>query len=375
VSDGAELYLGLISGTSADAIDVVLARFGPSTQLVARLAVPYPASLRSRVLALARSDAAASLDELGRLDVELGAAFADAALALLEQAGVSASSVHALGSHGQTVRHGPYGPVPFTTQLGDPNVIAERTGITTVADFRRRDMAASGQGAPLLPALHDALFSQPGRSRVVLNLGGIANITLLSGDAVTPVRGFDTGPANCLMDAWSLRHRGIARDEGGVWAASGKIDAALLRDFLSEPYFALPAPKSTGRELFNLDWLDHRLAHHRVSEVDVQATLLELSVRTIANAIRLHGHKVDEVLACGGGVHNEALMSALRQALAPATVKSTADYGMDPDFVEATAFAWLARRRLQGLPGNLPAVTGARGARVLGAIYFGLSST
>ena len=375
MSDAAALYLGLISGTSADAIDVVLARFEPSTHLVARLAVAYPTALRARVLALARSDAAASLDELGRLDVELGAAFADAALALLDRAGVKASEVHALGSHGQTVRHGPYGPVPFTTQLGDPNVIAERTGITTVADFRRRDMAAGGQGAPLLPALHDALFSQPGRLRVVLNLGGIANITLLSGDAANPVRGFDTGPANCLMDAWALRHRGTARDEGGAWAATGKVDAALLQHFLSEPYFALPAPKSTGRELFNLDWLDQRLGNHRVTDVDVQATLLELSVRTIADAIAAHSDHVDEVLVCGGGAHNAVLMAALQRALAPATVKSTAEYGVDPDFVEATAFAWLAQRRLQGLPGNLPTVTGARGARVLGAVYFGLSST
>ena len=374
MSDAAGLYLGLISGTSADAIDAVLARFEPTPHLVARLAAPYPPALRTRVLALARSDAAASLDELGRLDVELGAAFADAALALLDQAGVAPGDVHALGSHGQTVRHGPAGPAPFTLQLGDPNVIAERTGITTVADFRRRDMAAGGQGAPLLPVLHDALFSQPGRSRVVLNLGGIANITLLGGDADHPVRGFDTGPANCLMDAWALRHRGTARDEGGAWAASGKVDVVLLGEFLSEPYFALPAPKSTGRELFNLDWLDQRLGNYRGTEVDVQATLLELSVRTIADAIAMHSRRVDDVLVCGGGAHNAALMAALRQALAPATVKSTADCGVDPDFVEATAFAWLAQRRLQGLPGNLPAVTGARGARVLGAVYFGLSS-
>ena len=367
------LYLGLISGTSADAIDVVLARIGARTEVVATLAYPYPDALRQRVLALARSRAAVDLDEYGRLDVELGETFAAAALALLRQAGVEPAQVRALGSHGQTVRHGPQGAHPFTLQLGDPNVIAERTGIVTVADLRRRDMAAGGQGAPLLPALHEALFRTAGATRVVLNLGGIANITVLPGDD-GEVRGFDTGPANCLMDAWSLRQRGEGRDEGGRWASEGRVDEALLAALLQEPYFGLPAPKSTGRELFNLDWLDAMLRDFPVSPVDVQATLLALSVRSIADAVVAYAPDAVDVLGCGGGVHNAALMQGLRAALPGKTVTTTAAFGVDPDFVEATAFAWLAMRRLEGLAGNLPTVTGARGPRVLGAVYFGLSA-
>jgi anhydro-N-acetylmuramic acid kinase len=243
-----------------------------------------------------------------------------------------------------------------------------------VADFRRRDMAAGGQGAPLLPALHAALFMQPGRMRVVLNLGGIANITILPGDPGQAVRGFDTGPANCLMDAWIARHRGAACDEGGVWAAQGCVDLTLLDAMLREPYFALPAPKSTGRELFNLDWLDQQLVGRRVEAADVQATLLELTVRSVGQAINAQTRHADEVLVCGGGVHNPQLMAALQRTLAPLRVCSTQEFGVNADFVEATAFAWLAKRRLEALPGNLPAVTGARGERVLGAIYFGLST-
>ena len=246
-------------------------------------------------------------------------------------------------------------------------MIAERCGIDVVADFRRADVAAGGQGAPLLPAVHAMLLGAAGRTRVVLNLGGIANITVLRADG--QVFGFDTGPANGLMDAWCLRHRGTAYDRDGAFARSGAVDATLLAALLADPYFALPPPKSTGREHFHLAWLDR---HARVAELppaDVQAPLMELSARSVDEAIAPHAPEATDVLACGGGVHNGALMLRLAALLAPARVRSTAEEGVDPDYLEATAFAWLARQRLLGLPGNLPAVTGARGPRVLGAVY------
>ena len=360
------LYLGLISGTSADGIDAALVRFAPRLEVLAARTFAYPDALRGRILALARSDAAITLDDFGRLDVELGACFADAARELLHKAGVDPHGVAALGSHGQTLCHRPEGPQPFTLQLGDPNVIAERSGITTVADFRRADLAAGGQGAPLLPALHAAVFTDPAVPRAILNLGGISNLTLLVPGQ--PVLGFDSGPANCLLDAWSQRHRGTPRDEGGAWAASGGVDGALLAHMLDDPYFSAAPPKSTGREYFNLDWLDARLAAD-IEPADVQATLLQLSARSIADALRIHAPAIREVYACGGGVHNTALMHALRAALPGIRVETTAPLGLDPDFVEAVGFAWLAKARLENQPGNLPSVTGARGPRVLGGIY------
>ncbi len=299
------LYLGLISGTSADGIDATLVRFEPHLQLVAALTYPYPAALRERVLALATSNASIALDDYGHLDVELGEQFASAASSVLRDAGIDADTVAAIGSHGQTVCHRPSGVYPFTLQIGDPSVIAERTGITTIADFRRADVAAGGQGAPLLPALHAAIFANPVIPRAILNLGGIANITVLSGDR--PVLGFDTGPANCLLDAWAARHLGTSRDEGGEWARSGRVEHALLARWLTDPYFAAAPPKSTGREVFNLDWLDARLPAN-LAPADVQATLLRLSARSTADAIRAYAPATREVFGCGGGVHNAALM-------------------------------------------------------------------
>lgn len=360
------LYLGLISGTSADGIDAALVRFSPHLEVIAARTFPYSDALRERVLALARNNAAIALDDLGRLDVEIGGRFADAAQALLREAGIDAQQVTAIGSHGQTVCHRPHGPHPFTLQIGDPNVIAERSGIATVADFRRADMAAGGQGAPLLPALHAAVLADAATPRAILNLGGIGNVTLLTPGQ--PVFGFDTGPANCLMDAWSARMRGAVRDEGGAWARSGRIDTALLERLLDDPYFAAPPPKSTGREHFNIDWLDARLPNHLVPE-NVQATLLQLSARSIAAALHDNAPEIREVYACGGGVHNAALMDALRDALPGVQIDTTAALGLDPDFVEAVGFAWLARARLENIPGNLPSVTGARGPRVLGGVY------
>jgi len=363
------LYLGLISGTSADGIDAALVRFEPSLHVVAARTTPYPDSLRQRVLALATTNSALALDDYGHLDVEIGEHFAAAAVALLGATGVARSDVAAIGSHGQTVRHRVGGTHPFTLQIGDPSVIAERSGLPTIADFRRADVAAGGQGAPLLPALHAAVFADAMTARAILNLGGIANVTVLAPGQ--PVLGFDTGPANCLLDAWAQRHLDTPRDDDGAWARSGRVDETLLAHWLKDPYFAAAPPKSTGREDFNLDWLDTRLPSAALAPVDVQATLLALSVRSIAAAIRTHATQTREVFACGGGVHNTALMDALRRELPALRIDSTLALGLDPDYVEAVGFAWLARARLRGEPGNLPSVTGARGSRVLGAIYPG----
>ncbi|TAN01717.1 MAG: anhydro-N-acetylmuramic acid kinase [Rhodanobacteraceae bacterium] len=360
------LYLGLISGTSADGIDATLVQFAPRLEVIAARTFPYPDELRERIVALARNAAAITLDDLGQLDVGIGERFGEAALALLHEAGIDTHTVAAIGSHGQSVCHRPSGPHPFTLQLGDPNVIAERTGIVTVADFRRADVAAGGQGAPLLPALHAAVLADAATPRAILNLGGIANVTLLIPGQ--PVLGFDTGPANCLLDAWSQRIRGTPRDEGGAWGRSGRVDYALLARLLDDPYFAAPPPKSTGREHFNLDWLDARLPAGLAS-TDVQATLLQLSAHSIAEALQTHARDVRELYACGGGVHNRALMDALRGELPGLKIDATSALGLDPDFVEAVGFAWLARARLENLPGNLPSVTGARGPRVLGGVY------
>jgi anhydro-N-acetylmuramic acid kinase len=362
----AGLYLGLISGTSADGIDAALVRFEPGLTPVATHTFPYPDALRARLVGLARQRSALALDELGQLDIATGVCFANAALALLHHADTDPSRVVAIGSHGQTVCHHPHGPYPFTLQLGNANVVAERTGIVTIADFRGADVAAGGQGAPLLPALHAALLADVSAARAIVNLGGIANLTLLIPGE--PVRGFDTGPANCLMDAWSARLRGLPHDEGGAWAATGRPDASLLDRLLDEPYFQAPLPKSSGREVFNLDWLDARLPAGLAPE-DVQATLLHLSAATISNALRASAPDVRALYACGGGVHNQVLMDALHAALPGVEVATTAALGLDPDFVEAIGFAWLARGRIEGLPGNLPSVTGARGPRVLGGVY------
>lgn len=366
--DDTALYIGLISGTSADSIDAVLVRFDAGLpQTLAHHAHPWPPLLRERLLAVAQGEAALDLDAWGRLDVEIGYQFADAARGLLALSGTATTAVRAIGSHGQTLRHRPAGDYPFTLQLGDPSVIAERCRIDVVADFRRADVAAGGQGAPLLPALHAMLLRAPGRTRAVLNLGGIANITVLAADG--GVRGFDTGPANGLLDAWCQRHRGEPFDRDGAFAGSGKILPGLLETLLADPYFALPPPKSTGREYFHLDWLAAHAPIATLPPADVQATLLELTARSVAHAVTRYAPDTDDVLVCGGGVHNPVLMRRLAELLAPRRLGSAAEHGVDPDFLEATAFAWLARQRLLKLPGNLPAVTGARGPRVLGAIY------
>ncbi|WP_407908676.1 anhydro-N-acetylmuramic acid kinase [Lysobacter claricitrinus] len=370
------LYVGLISGTSADGIDAALVRFGAGVsdtgcRLEHGVVVPWDDTLRARLVALGQGGDARGLDEIGTLDVQVGGAFANAVHELLAVAGVAARDVVAIGSHGQTIRHRPAGAVydganPFTWQIGDGNVIAERCGIATVADFRRRDVAAGGQGAPLVPAFHAAMLHSDAEDRAVLNLGGIANFTLLprSGD----VRGFDTGPANALLDAWCLRHRGEAFDRDGAFAASGRIDDALLARLLDEPWFSLPPPKSSGREQFHLDWVEAKLGGGE-SRADVQATLLELSAATVARALLTHQPSTRRVLVCGGGVRNPALIARIAAHLPNCTIEATDGHGLDADFVEAMAFAWLARQTLAGLPGNVAAVTGAKGPRVLGVVY------
>jgi anhydro-N-acetylmuramic acid kinase len=367
-----ERYIGLMSGSSLDGIDAVLVSFGSSSpQLHAHLVHPIDPDLVSELDALTRPGS----DELARLcraDVLLGESFADAVTSLLDQAGIAGSQVRAIGSHGQTVRHYPDTHTPTTLQIGDPNIIAERTGLTTVADFRRRDMAAGGQGAPLVPAFHQAVLHDPEHNRVIVNIGGIANLTLLPAKQESGISGFDTGPGNALLDAWIKQQRNEAYDHHGEWAASGKVHSELLTALLGEPYFFRAAPKSTGRDIFNLEWLSNCWPTvAELSPADVQATLLELTAVTIADAIQQTTPAPEQVLICGGGVHNITLLQRLNALLPAQQVLSTKDVGLDPDWVEAMAFAWLARQTLHHQTGNLPAVTGARHPVVLGGIYPG----
>jgi anhydro-N-acetylmuramic acid kinase len=361
------IYLGLISGTSMDAIDAALVDFDVAPlRILATSATPFEPDLKRRICALIDQPERVSLDEIGQIDVELGRAFARAALALMQTAGVGVDRVSAIGSHGQTLRHRPDLAAPFTWQIGDPNVLAEMTGISVVADFRRRDVAAGGQGAPLLPVFHDQVFRSDGEDRVIANLGGIANITILSqGSSVT---GFDTGPANRLLDAWIARHLGKDFDAHGAWAASGQVDETLLNELLDEPYLRLAPPKSTGRELFNLPWLENKLGLFSRPPRDVQATLQQFTACTLAAAVRQYAPGAS-LYVCGGGARNLALLNAIAALIAPNRVASTAVLGLDPDYVEAVAFAWFAMRTLDGLTSSAGSVTGAKGARILGGVY------
>jgi anhydro-N-acetylmuramic acid kinase len=364
---GMHHYIGLMSGTSVDGIDAVVADIDAQGTVTLRATHthPIPDTLRHAIQALMQPGAN-ELDREGVLDMQLGELFAEAAAVVLQKSGLSADQIRAIGSHGQTVRHRPRGPHPFTRQIANPSVIAERTGITTVADFRARDMAAGGEGAPLVPAFHQAVFAKPGMNRAIVNMGGIANITWLPGEENETVIGFDTGPGNTLLDYWALRHLHHPCDRDGAWAAQGKVLDSLLTRFLNEPYFARPSPKSTGRELFNADWLHAKLTGTE-SAADVQATLAELTARTIAKALPRNSC---EIYLCGGGAHNRDLVQRLQQQLPDTDIATTAALGIHPDWVEASAFAWLAHQTLSGRPGNLPAVTGARHAVVLGGIYF-----
>jgi anhydro-N-acetylmuramic acid kinase len=361
------LYLGLMSGTSMDAIDATLVDFdGSPLKIVAASATAFDADLKRRISAVLDTPTGVALDELGQIDVELAQGFAQAALALLSNAGISPGRVAAIGSHGQTLRHRPDLTPPFTWQIGDPNTLTEMTGITVVADFRRRDVAAGGQGAPLLPVFHDNVFRSDTEDRVIVNLGGIANVTILRRD--TTVTGFDTGPANRLLDAWISLHRHKEFDADGAWAATGSCDDTLLQSLLDEPYLAMNPPKSTGRELFNLPWLNNKLGLFSRRPEDVQATLQQFTAVTVAAAVGKHAPGA-ALYVCGGGAHNAGLLGAIAQQVAPNRVATTAALGLDPDYVEAVAFAWFARRTLDGLTSSAGSVTGAAGARILGGVY------
>lgn len=364
--------IGLMSGTSLDGVDGVLAAFsddGPIRTL-ATAYLPFPADLRAELLALQ----APSANELEREALAanlLARRYADCVAGLLESAGMDPAAVAAVGVHGQTIRHRP--DLGYTRQTNNPALLAELTGIDVVADFRSRDIAAGGQGAPLVPAFHQAVFGTAGECRVVANIGGIGNISILGQDD-GQVTGFDTGPGNVLMDAWIQRHLGQAYDADGAWAAGGQVLVPLLDTLLGEPFLALPPPKSTGRDLFHADWLEQKLAAFRSAEaIDVQATLSAFTAATLAEAVARHAPRAQAVYVCGGGAYNGHLMRQLRQALAqrglPVPVESTGVLGVEPNHVEALAFAWLAKRFCDGLPGNLPAVTGAKGLRILGALY------
>jgi anhydro-N-acetylmuramic acid kinase len=365
------LYIGLMSGTSIDGIDAGLLDIqGEGMRLRSAVAREWPESLQRRLRTLAEDYQHIGLLELGQLDTSAAREFALAARELLRVNELQPGDIRAIGSHGQTVLHQPHGEAPFTLQIGDPNVIAECLGIDVVGDFRRRDLAAGGEGAPLMPAFHAAAFGVPGESSAVVNIGGIANVTRLPADG--QVSGFDTGPGNCLLDSWARRHLKHAYDADGAWAATGTVRAELLARLLGEPYFARSPPKSTGRDLFSDDWLARALTGLSLSPADVQATLSELTGLTIADSLQCgSGTDPRRVLVCGGGAFNADLMARLARFLPHSQVSTTAAVGISPEHVEAAGFAWLAHRYVSGLAGNLPSVTGARHPVPLGALYRG----
>ena len=380
---GQEIYIGVMSGTSLDGVDVVAVSFEPMV-LHASLTIAFPEELRADLLALTYPDDN-EIERMGVADVALAQLIGDAVNELIAEHKLPIEAIVAIGSHGQTIRHRPESG--FSLQIGDPNLIAELTQLPVVADFRRRDMAAGGQGAPLVPAFHQAVFQHPSINRIILNLGGMANISVLPAGPPTQGFGYDTGPANILMDAWCFQHTGHSYDHDGAWAAAGTVDKPLLAHLLANEYFSRPYPKSTGREDFNLEWLQQQMievatqslfeevngsydasnALDQTPPQDIQATLLMLTAKTVADAVEQTG-LTGELWVCGGGAYNSALWQALAELLPHWTLHSTAELGLAPTWVEATAFAWLARQRVLGLPGNLPAVTGASGLRVLGTL-------
>ncbi len=378
-SDG--LYIGLMSGTSIDGIDVALVRF---TQQNCELVTTHNYSIKretkQKLISLSSQlkpgdlPAKNRIELLAELDVVMGLAFSAAANELIELNQIDKQSIIAIGSHGQTIRHRPNNQHPFTLQIGDPNVIAEQTGIQTVADFRRSDIAAGGQGAPLAPAFHNAIMRSSLENRIILNLGGIANITFLPKKNQQAIIGFDTGTANTLLDAWYQKHHPTSEedfDRDSLFANTGTANQELLTTLLEDPYFRLPFPKSTGREYFSLKWLENQIAkiENRIKPEDVQRTLVAFTVKSISNAIKSLGIDNLQIFACGGGMHNQFLTDSLAAELGH-PVQTTNDIGVDGDYLEAMTFAWLAKRRIEALPGNIPSVTGANRPKILGAIYF-----
>lgn len=356
-----------MSGTSLDGVDAVLAEVGADSKarLIASAYLPYPQDLRLRLLNLHGPQ----IDEIHLAAVaanELASLYANAVHALLAKSAQDKAGIRAIGCHGQTLRHRP--DVGYTLQIGNAAMLAEITGITVVSDFRSRDIAAGGQGAPLVPAFHAHALRHSSVHRVIVNIGGIANLTDLPPSG--PVRGWDTGPGNMLLDAWVSQHTGARYDKAGAWAASGQVNVELLHSLLSHDFLRMPPPKSAGREQFHLEYLQAALAPlPTIKPVDVQATLLEFTALSLCQAIQQECQDTQEVYICGGGIHNEALVNRIKAGLISTPVYSTGDLGIDPDWMEALAFAWLARQTMHQLPGNLPEATGARGSRILGAIY------
>lgn len=361
-----------MSGTSLDGIDIAIVDIAndDACQLIAAKTFVFPEHLL-KTLHLVISEQHCSLARLGSLNIELGQLIAHNIKTLLQETVLSANAISAIGCHGHTLFHSPDSEYPFSMQIGDAHTIAELTTIRTVADFRQRDIASSGQGAPLVPAFHAHAFSSQAESRAVINIGGISNISYLPSNDNEAIIGFDSGPGNTLLDAWIKRHQNRTYDEDGQWAAQGQVNSDLLQQCLNDPYFAQTIPKSTGREYFNLTWLDKQLSifGHTLSAQDVQSTLLHLTAQVIAKDIQYHCPTVGSVFICGGGSHNKALFNLLASLLSEQIVTTTEILGIHPDWVEACAFAWLAYRTCNNKPGNIPSVTGANHPVVLGAIY------
>ncbi len=364
-----DYYIGVMSGTSLDGVDIALMDFAKNPPKMAACDfIPMPEDLRSDISALLKRGET-TLQKFGEIDHRLGLLYAESINAFLAKNQLKAEDITAIGCHGQTVWHSPNSDYPFTTQIGNMNLVAAQTGITTIADFRRKDMAFGGQGAPLVPAFHQAIFGSSNRLTVVLNIGGISNISVLNPHQ--PTIGYDVGAGNTLMDSWIEKHQGKRYDKNGEWAMSGEVDEALLAELLNEPFFAKAPPKSTGRELFNLSWLAKKLQNFTACKPeDVQRTLAEFTAQSIANElVRLENTLPCLLLVCGGGARNPLLMARLSALLPNWNVTITNDYDLDIDYVEAAAFAWLAYQRIHNLPSNMPSVTGAKQAVSLGVIY------
>lgn len=370
MTESSKKYIGLMSGTSLDGVDVVLvdlSKVCPKLELTH--SHPIPINIKESLIELTHPDWTGPLSIVGEMHQLLGKLFADSVNELILKSKTPPQDIIAIGSHGQTVWHQPDGDNPFSMQLGDANIIAELTNITTVADFRSRDIAAGGQGAPLVPAFHHNILSHPTKNRIILNIGGIANISYLPNlNTQEKIEGFDTGPGNGLIDAWINKCKDKTYDKNGTWAASGKIKIDVLDILLADSYFETPAPKSTGKEAFNLTWLEKKLGRilYKYESRDIQATLTELTAKTIADNIDNH---CDELFICGGGIHNIFLIDRLKYHLPNLRIASTEALGINPDWMEAIAFAWLAKQTMEEKAGNLPITTGAIGFRILGATY------
>lgn len=363
-----DIYIGVMSGTSLDGIDVAAIRINDQFSFLAADCIKIPENLRQQILMLTQPGNN-EIEQMGRLDIALGKLFASAVNQLIHCQNIDTKNIAAIGCHGQTIRHRP--EAGFTLQIGDPNTVAEQTGLTTIADFRRRDLANGGQGAPLVPAFHNNVFRSTESDRVILNIGGMANITVLPANTSLAVTGYDTGPGNILSDAWIYEHSGASFDEDGNWARAGAVNTELLQHLLNLPFFTEAAPKSTGREQFHIGWIKQIIRENKLQIVaaDVQATLLELTARSIADAINTQRLADPELYICGGGVHNNTLIERLRELTNATHITTTEALGLHPDWVEASAFAWLAHQTLNQLTGNLPSVTGSTAEKILGGIY------